>query len=97
MSSRLFEPLIRIPDRRPRSYHAAPCASGCDHRRNQHKRVGKMVPFCSVANVGEKVFVNPTTFDITRKPSPHVVFDVGVPRCHLGSQLAKMRQGSNRA
>jgi cytochrome P450 len=37
------------------------------------------------------VFADPTTFDITRSPNPHIAFGGGGPHFCLGSQLARMQ------
>ena len=51
----------------------------------------KVVLFYPAANFDEKVFDNPTTFDITRKPNPHIAFGGGGPHYCLGAQLARMQ------
>jgi cytochrome P450 len=51
----------------------------------------KVVLFYPAANFDEKVFADPTTFDITRNPNPHIAFGGGGPHYCLGSQLARMQ------
>jgi cytochrome P450 len=51
----------------------------------------KVVLFYPAANFDDKVFVNPTTFDITRAPNPHLAFGGGGPHFCLGNQLARMQ------
>jgi cytochrome P450 len=51
----------------------------------------KVVLFYPAANFDEKVFADPTTFDITRSPNPHIAFGGGGPHFCLGSQLARMQ------
>ena len=38
----------------------------------------------------ETVFDDPYTFDVTRKPNPHVAFGGGGPHFCLGANLARM-------
>ena len=45
--------------------------------------------FIGAANRDEKVFVDPDTFDVHRKPNPHLAFAVGAHAC-LGMHLARM-------
>jgi len=45
--------------------------------------------FISSANRDPAAFANPTTFDITRNPNPHVAFGSGVHHC-LGATLARV-------
>jgi cytochrome P450 len=45
--------------------------------------------FISSANRDPEAFANPTTFDITRNPNPHVAFGSGVHHC-LGATLARV-------
>jgi cytochrome P450 len=45
--------------------------------------------FISSANRDPEAFANPTTFDITRHPNPHVAFGSGVHHC-LGATLARV-------
>jgi cytochrome P450 len=45
--------------------------------------------FISSANRDPEAFENPTTFDISRNPNPHVAFGSGVHHC-LGATLARV-------
>ncbi len=45
--------------------------------------------FVGAANRDESVFVDPDTFDVHRKPNPHLSFAVGTHAC-LGMHLARM-------
>ena len=45
----------------------------------------------SSGNRDERVFDNPNTFDIQRKPNPHVAFGGGGPHFCMGAFLAKMQ------
>jgi cytochrome P450 len=45
----------------------------------------------SSGNRDERVFTDPDTFDLTRKPNPHVGFGGGGPHFCMGSFLAKMQ------
>ena len=45
--------------------------------------------FISSANRDPEAFANPTTFDITRHPNPHVAFGSGTHHC-LGATLARV-------
>ncbi|HME24247.1 MAG TPA: cytochrome P450 [Acetobacteraceae bacterium] len=45
--------------------------------------------FISSANRDPEAFTNPTTFDITRHPNPHVAFGSGTHHC-LGATLARV-------
>jgi cytochrome P450 len=45
--------------------------------------------FVGAANRDEKVFADPDTFDVHRKPNPHLSFAVGAHAC-LGMHLARM-------
>ena len=51
----------------------------------------KVILFYPAANFDEKVFTDPTSFDITRSANPHVAFGGGGPHYCLGSQLARMQ------
>jgi cytochrome P450 len=56
----------------------------------QHIREGdRVVMFYASANFDEKVFADPTRFDVTRHPNPHVAFGGGGPHFCLGAQLAR--------
>ena len=50
----------------------------------------KVVFFHISANRDETIFDNPTAFDITRKPNPHMAFGGGGPHFCLGANLARM-------
>jgi cholest-4-en-3-one 26-monooxygenase len=50
----------------------------------------KVVFFHVSANRDETVFDNPSRFDITRKPNPHIAFGGGGPHFCLGANLARM-------
>lgn len=54
----------------------------------------KVVLFYPAANFDEKVFANPRSFDITRKPNPHLAFGGGGPHYCLGTHLARTQLGS---
>jgi cytochrome P450 len=45
----------------------------------------------SSGNRDERVFTNPNTFDIRRRPNPHVAFGGGGPHFCMGAFLAKMQ------
>jgi cytochrome P450 len=45
--------------------------------------------FISSANRDPDAFENPTSFDITRNPNPHVAFGSGTHHC-LGATLARV-------
>jgi cytochrome P450 len=51
----------------------------------------KVILFYPAANFDEKVFADPTSFDITRQPNPHIAFGGGGPHYCLGAQLARMQ------
>ncbi|PJE06008.1 cytochrome P450 [Mycobacterium sp.] len=51
----------------------------------------KVILFYPAANFDDKVFDNPTTFDIRRTPNPHFAFGGGGPHFCMGSQLARMQ------
>jgi cytochrome P450 len=58
--------------------------------RGKHLRKGDRLRwFISSANRDPEAFANPTTFDITRNPNPHVAFGSGVHHC-LGATLARV-------
>lgn len=60
--------------------------------RGQHIREGDWVTMVySSANRDERVFDNPNTFDIRRKPNPHVGFGGGGPHYCMGTFMAKMQ------
>ncbi|PQM47943.1 Methyl-branched lipid omega-hydroxylase [Mycobacterium talmoniae] len=60
--------------------------------RGQHIRKGDWVTMVySSANRDERVFDNPNTFDIRRKPNPHVGFGGGGPHYCMGTFMAKMQ------
>ncbi|MCG5218874.1 cytochrome P450 [Streptosporangium soli] len=48
-----------------------------------------VLPALSSANRDASVFADPETFDITRRPNPHIAFGLGAHFC-LGAQLAKI-------
>ncbi|HLY82479.1 MAG TPA: cytochrome P450 [Acidimicrobiales bacterium] len=50
----------------------------------------KVVIWYSSANRDEAVFDDPYTFDVTRRPNPHVAFGGGGPHFCLGANLARM-------
>jgi len=50
----------------------------------------KVVFYHVSANRDESVFEQPNTFDITRKPNPHIAFGGGGPHFCLGANLARM-------
>jgi cytochrome P450 len=45
--------------------------------------------FYTSANRDEEVFADPDTFDLTRRPNPHVGFGGGGPHFCLGTSLAR--------
>ena len=49
----------------------------------------KVVMYYGAANRDPEVFENPETFDITRKPNPHLAFGVGTHFC-MGSHIARL-------
>jgi cholest-4-en-3-one 26-monooxygenase len=49
----------------------------------------KVVIFYPSANMDERVFVNPHTFDVSRKPNDHLAFGIGEHFC-LGANLARL-------
>lgn len=57
---------------------------GCDIEAGQKVQVWE-----GSANRDPLVFVNPDTFDITRKPNPHLGFGYGIHYC-LGANLARL-------
>lgn len=50
----------------------------------------KVLIWYASANRDETVFDNPYTFDITRKPNPHLAFGGGGPHICLGNSLARL-------
>jgi cytochrome P450 len=62
-----------------------------DHVLNGHPLRGgdDVVLFYASANRDESVFARPDTFDITRRPNPHVGFGGGGPHFCLGTSLAR--------
>jgi cholest-4-en-3-one 26-monooxygenase len=54
------------------------------------KEGDKVVFFHISANRDERVFENPSVFDITRTPNPHIAFGGGGPHFCLGANLARM-------
>ena len=63
----------------------------CDHEMNGHmyRKGEKVVLFYLSANRDAEVFADPDTFDITRKPNPHVGFGGPGPHLCLGAHLAR--------
>ncbi|MGW0043113.1 cytochrome P450 [Rhodococcus sp. NPDC003348] len=53
----------------------------------------RVAMFYASANFDEEVFDNPTTFDITRDPNPHLGFGGSGPHYCLGANLARMEIG----
>jgi cytochrome P450 len=49
----------------------------------------KVVMYYGAANRDPRVFENPETFDITRKPNPHLAFGTGTHFC-MGSHIARL-------
>jgi cytochrome P450 len=66
-----------------------------DHELNGHRyRAGDQVVLCyPAANRDGAVFADPDTFDITRRPNPHVGFGGGGPHFCLGTALARQEVG----
>jgi cytochrome P450 len=58
-------------------------------RGRQLRKGDRLRWFISSANRDPEAFANPTTFDITRNPNPHVAFGSGVHHC-LGATLARV-------
>jgi cytochrome P450 len=63
----------------------------CDYEMNgnSYRKGEKVVLFYLSANRDEAVFTDPDTFDITRKPNPHVGFGGPGPHLCLGAHLAR--------
>jgi cytochrome P450 len=60
--------------------------------RGQHIRQGDWVLMMYPSgNRDERVFTDPNTFDITRKPNPHVAFGGGGPHFCMGAFMARMQ------
>jgi cytochrome P450 len=60
--------------------------------RDQHLKEGDWVLMMYASgNRDERAFTNPHTFDIKRKPNPHVAFGGGGPHYCMGAFLAKMQ------
>jgi len=58
--------------------------------RNREIRKGeKVVMYYGAANRDPDVFENPETFDITRRPNPHLAFGIGTHFC-MGSHIARL-------
>jgi cholest-4-en-3-one 26-monooxygenase len=53
------------------------------------RRGDKLVMYYGAANRDPAVFSNPETFDITRKPNPHLAFGTGTHFC-VGSHMARL-------
>ncbi len=51
----------------------------------------KVILFYPAANFDTRVFDNPNTFDLLRKPNPHLAFGGGGPHYCMGAQLARMQ------
>ena len=49
----------------------------------------KLVMYYGAANRDPRIFRNPETFDITRKPNPHIAFGTGTHFC-MGSHMARL-------
>jgi cholest-4-en-3-one 26-monooxygenase len=49
----------------------------------------KLVMYYGAANRDPRIFENPETFDITRKPNPHIAFGTGTHFC-MGSHMARL-------
>jgi cytochrome P450 len=56
----------------------------------QHIRAGDwVILFYASANHDDRAFTNPSSFDVTRHPNPHVGFGGGGPHFCLGAMLAR--------
>ncbi|QFS90433.1 Putative cytochrome P450 124 [Mycobacterium sp. THAF192] len=51
----------------------------------------KVILFYPAGNFDDRVFTDPTVFDIQRKPNHHIAFGGGGPHFCLGAQLARMQ------
>ncbi|WP_245906618.1 cytochrome P450 [Mycolicibacterium palauense] len=51
----------------------------------------KVILFYPAANFDDRIFENPYTFDIRRKPNHHLAFGGGGPHYCMGAQLARMQ------
>jgi cytochrome P450 len=63
----------------------------CDTRNgDQEIRKGeKVVMYYGAANRDPEVFENPETFDVSRRPNPHLAFGMGTHFC-MGSHIARL-------
>lgn len=57
---------------------------------HEYKEGDKVVLFYSSANADETVFADPSRFDITRDPNPHLGFGAAGPHFCLGAHLARL-------
>ncbi len=63
----------------------------CDTQIGDHeiRKGDKVVMYYGAANRDPEVFDDPESFDITRKPNPHLAFGVGTHFC-MGSHIARL-------
>ncbi|NEA30517.1 cytochrome P450 [Streptomyces sp. SID13031] len=62
----------------------------CELNGNRYAEGDRMLLFYWSANRDESVFADPTRFDVTRDPNPHVGYGAGGPHHCLGAFLARI-------